>query len=84
VQTKRETMTNRDNLLSRVRDGEWLGPVAAAEVIGVHRNTVQAMLDDGRLRWRWHPGGKNREVDPASVLEHLQLVEQVHRGRRRP
>jgi hypothetical protein len=65
---------DRDVLLGQIKSGRWLGPVAVALVLDVHRNTVQNMMNDGRLKWRPHGGGIVREVDPQSVLRHMELT----------
>jgi len=75
-----EMPTERAALLALVEAGKWLGPVAVACVLGVHRNTVHNMLERGQLDWRLHPGGKNRQIDPGSVLRQLRISEQVYTG----
>lgn len=72
---------NRDELLKRLADGEWLTSGEVSVVLEVHRRTIKNMLDDERLAWRWHRAGRIKEIDPASVRLYLDASSRVNRGR---
>lgn len=68
---------DRDDLLTRLAAGEWLRPGAAAYLLGVDRRTAHNMINDGRLGWGWHGGGKQKVINPDSLRARLDEIEQA-------
>ena len=70
-----------DEILARVRGGEWPLPGDVATLLGISRKTVDRMLtvDPPTIRHRLRPGpGQYRECHPEDVL---RLYEQRHQIR---
>lgn len=69
-------MTRMDDMLTRY--GECVTVAAAARIMGRSRQTVQRMLDDGRLRWAC----AGTMVDVRSMAEYIEAPAQAdHRAR---
>jgi excisionase family DNA binding protein len=71
--------TDVAELERRVRAGEWLGPGAIADLLGVDRKTVHNWVRAGRIAFK-RKGLRNRELSPTDVLAILEEQRQVRRG----
>jgi hypothetical protein len=67
------------DLEQRARDGEWLGVVAVATLLGVNRSTVDDWIAAGRISWKRH-GIRNRKYNPVDVLAILDESRREQRG----
>lgn len=66
-------------LEQRARNGEWLGVVAVATLLGAHRTTVNDWITAGRIAWK-RKGIRNRVYKPADVLALLDEQQREQRG----
>ena len=71
----------RAKYLDLLDAGQWLTSTEAAIVLRCARRTVANMLDDGRLPYRLHPGGRWRLIDPDALRAVMVAMETTHRGR---
>jgi excisionase family DNA binding protein len=69
-----------EDLRRRVMAGEWMRPGDAALALGLSRSTVTRLLDNGEIRWRLQPGGKQRWCNPEDLQRLLKEADEVHRG----
>lgn len=73
------------DLQRRLDAGERLSPGEAAELLGIHRSTVDRMLKSGALAYYVKPGsGEHREVDPESLRAELARRAERHGGEDQP
>jgi excisionase family DNA binding protein len=67
-------------LEKRVEAGEWLRVGDAAKVLGVGRTKMHMLVSEGKIGYRFEPGSKYRQCNPADIKRLLDDSRKEVRG----